>query len=157
MVWKCFRLYLLSILIFLSKQILIKTITTECFENVYIFLYFQGFSCTCPLTYAVTYTNTHACVWAKLLQWCPTLCNLMDCTPPGFSVQRFSRQEYWSGLPCPPPGELPDPGIKPVSLTSPALAGRFFTMSATYEAPQHKYVGNFLLSLWLISENDEKS
>ena len=39
----------------------------------------------------------------------------------------FSRQEYWSGLPCPPPGILPDPGIEPVCLMSPALAGRFFT------------------------------
>ena len=39
----------------------------------------------------------------------------------------FSRQEYWSGLPCPPPGDLPEPGIKPASLVSPALAGRFFT------------------------------
>ena len=36
---------------------------------------------------------------------------------------RFSRQEYWSGLPCPSPGDLPDPGIKPRSLMSPALAG----------------------------------
>ena len=35
----------------------------------------------------------------------------------------FSRQVYWSGLPCPPPGDLPDPGIKPASLLSPALAG----------------------------------
>ena len=43
----------------------------------------------------------------------------------------FSRQEYWSGLPCPPPGDLPDPGIEPASLTSSALAGRFFTPSAT--------------------------
>ena len=39
----------------------------------------------------------------------------------------FSRQEYWSGLPCPPPGDLPDPGIEPTSLTSSALAGGFFT------------------------------
>ena len=39
----------------------------------------------------------------------------------------FFRQEYWSGLPCPPPGDLPNPGIQPMSLTSPALAGRFFT------------------------------
>jgi len=39
----------------------------------------------------------------------------------------FSRQESWSGLPCPPPGDLPDLGIKLISLTSPALAGRFFT------------------------------
>ena len=42
----------------------------------------------------------------------------------------FSRQEYWSGLPCSPPGDLPDPGIEPTSLMSPALAGRFFTSSA---------------------------
>ena len=39
----------------------------------------------------------------------------------------FSRQEYWSGLPCPPSGDLPDPGIEPASLASPALVGRFFT------------------------------
>ena len=38
----------------------------------------------------------------------------------------FSRQEYWSGLPCPLPGHLPDPGIEPTSLTSSALAGTFF-------------------------------
>jgi len=44
----------------------------------------------------------------------------------------FSRQEYWSGSPCPPPGDFPDPGIKLKSLTS-ALAGRFFTTSATWE------------------------
>ena len=54
----------------------------------------------------------------------------------------FSRQEYWSGLPDPPPGDLPDAGTKPASLMSPALAGRFFilllfclfTTSATSEA-----------------------
>jgi len=47
----------------------------------------------------------------------------------------FSRQEYWSGLPCPPPGDLSDPGIKPASLKSPALAGGFFTTSAIWEVP----------------------
>ena len=47
----------------------------------------------------------------------------------------FSRQEHWGGLPCPPPGDLPDPGIETVSLSSPALAGRFYTTSATWEAP----------------------
>ena len=45
----------------------------------------------------------------------------------------FSRQEYCSGLPCPPPRDLPDPGIEPMSLTSPALAGRSFTTSSTWE------------------------
>ena len=53
-----------------------------------------------------------------------TLCDPVDCSPLGSSVHRISRQEYWSGLPFPPPGDLPDPGIKP---TSPALAGGFFT------------------------------
>ena len=52
----------------------------------------------------------------------------------------FSRQEYWSGLPCPPPGDLPDPGIKPMSLLSLALAGRFFITSTTEETLQ----GSFL-------------
>ena len=47
----------------------------------------------------------------------------------------FSWQEYWSGLPCPPPGDLPDPGIKLVSLMSPPLAGSLFTTSTTGEAP----------------------
>ena len=46
----------------------------------------------------------------------------------------FSRQEYWSGLPCPSPGSLPDPGIEPANLASPALAGGLFTVSATWEA-----------------------
>ena len=46
----------------------------------------------------------------------------------------FSRQEYWSRLPCPPPGDLPNPEIKPPSLKSPALAGRVFTTSTTWEA-----------------------
>ena len=44
----------------------------------------------------------------------------------------FSRQEYWNGLPFPPPGDLPDPGIELESLRSSALAGRFFTTSATW-------------------------
>ena len=45
----------------------------------------------------------------------------------------FSRQEYRSGLPCPPPGDLPDPGIKPVSPASPTIVGKFFINSATWE------------------------
>ena len=46
----------------------------------------------------------------------------------------FCRQECWSGLPCPLPGDLPNSGSEPAPLTSPALAGRFFTTSATCEA-----------------------
>ena len=47
----------------------------------------------------------------------------------------FSRQEYWSGLPCLPLGYLPDPGVKPTSHLSPALSGRFFTTSALSSSP----------------------
>ena len=50
----------------------------------------------------------------------------------------FSRQEYWSELPFPSPGDLPDPGIELTSLISPALTGRFFTTSTTWEALQNK-------------------
>ena len=46
----------------------------------------------------------------------------------------FSRQEYWSGVPCPPPGGLPHPGMEPTSLMSPALEGGFFTTGAAWEA-----------------------
>ena len=54
-------------------------------------------------------------------QSCPTLCHPMDCNPPGFSV-KFSRWEYWTWLPFPNVGDIPNPRIRPVSLVSPILA-----------------------------------
>ena len=74
-----------------------------------------------------------ACVHANSLQSCPTLRDPMDCSPPGSSV-RGILQARLSGLPCPPPRDLPNPGIKLTSLTSPALAGGFFITNATREA-----------------------
>ena len=53
-----------------------------------------------------------------MAQLCLTLCNPMDCGPPGSSVQGLSRQEYWRGLSFPSSGDLPDPRIKPKSLVS---------------------------------------
>ena len=50
---------------------------------------------------------------SEVIQSCPTLCDPMDCSLPG--SMGFSRQEYWSGLPFPPPGDFPDPGIEPWS------------------------------------------
>ena len=52
----------------------------------------------------------------------------------------FSRQEYWSGLPFPPPGDLPDPGIEPGSPVSPALAGRFFTTEPPGKQRSQRYL-----------------
>ena len=54
-------------------------------------------------------------------------CDPMHCSLPSSSVHGILQAEYWSGLSCPPPGDLPDPGIKPTSLVSPALTGGFFT------------------------------
>ena len=61
------------------------------------------------------------------VQLCATPQTAAHQAPPSLG---FSRQEYWSGLPFPAPGDLPDPGIKLTSLESPALAGRFFTWEA---------------------------
>ena len=65
----------------------------------------------------------------------------------------FSRQEYWSALPCPLPGNLPDLGIEPSSLVSSALAYRFFTASATWEAPKLKW--KFMAWVYLKCEKKE--
>ena len=69
---------------------------------------------------------SHACVLSRLSHVC--LCRPADSHQAPLSMG-FSRQEYWSGLPCPPPGVLPYPGIKP---RSPALAGGFFTTHAAW-------------------------
>ena len=72
---------------------------------------------------------------AKLLQSRPTLCEPMDCGPPGSSVQGIlqARRVEWVAVPS--SGHLPDPGVDPTSLVSPALAGRVFTTGASREAP----------------------
>ena len=72
----------------------------------------------------------------KSLQSFQTLCNHMDCSSPVSSVREIFQARLRDGLPRPPSGDLPNPGIKPVSFTSPALAGGFFTTSATWEAQE---------------------
>ena len=57
----------------------------------------------------------------------------------------FSRQEYWSGLPCPPSRDLPNSGIEPVSLMSPALASGLFTASAPWEAHVCLYMKLYII------------
>ena len=74
-----------------------------------------------------------ACVLSHIsrVQLCATSWTIAHQAPLSMG---FPRQEYWSGLPCPSPGDLPNPGVEPISLMSPALAGRFFTTSTTWEA-----------------------
>ena len=62
----------------------------------------------------------------------------------------FSRQKYWSGLPFPTPGDLPNQGIKTASSAS---AGRFFTTSTTWEAPKVYYLTSFLLLIYPFSKH----
>ena len=75
--------------------------------------------CVCARARACTHAQSLSCVWLFAIPWM-VVCQ----APPSI---RFSRQEYWSGLPFPSPGDLPDTGIEPMSSASPALAGRFFT------------------------------
>ena len=70
----------------------------------------------------------HVLSYFSHIRLCATLWTIV-CQAP--QSMEFSRLEYWSGLPFPSPGNLRDPGIEPASLTSPALAGGFFTTSAT--------------------------
>ena len=72
-----------------------------------------------------------SCPCAKLLQSCPTLCNRMLWSPPGSPVHGSLQARIVECVAMPPPGNLPDPGIKPASLVSPALADRFFTTYTT--------------------------
>ena len=77
-----------------------------------------------------------ACSVTKL---CPTLCDSMDSRAHQAPLSMdFSRQEYWNGLPCPPPGDLPKPGIEPTSLTSSALAGGFFATEPPGKHPKYR-------------------
>ena len=90
---------------------------------MYVYIYFlEGF----------------ACVHSKLFQLCLSLRAPMDYSLPEACQapvsMEFSRQDFWSQLLYAPPGDLPDPGIEPASLLSPALAGGFFPTSTTWEA-----------------------
>ena len=72
----------------------------------------RGFLGSHILSSRLSRFSSHACMHAKSLQSCLSVCDPMDCS----LSMGFSRQECWSRLPCPPPGDLPDPGIEPTSL-----------------------------------------
>ena len=80
---------------------------------------------------------------------CVQLCDLMDCSPPGSSVHGIFQAKYWSRLPFPTPGDLPNPGMKPTSLIFPALAGGFFTTEPLGKSVV--YINNFffLFYCWI--------
>ena len=71
----------------------------------------------------------------------PMLCDLMDCNPPGTSALGFSSQEYWTGLPFPSPGDLPDPGIE---SRSPTLQGDSLLSEPSGKPARVKYKSSIL-------------
>ena len=82
---------------------------------IYIFIY--------TYVFIYTYIFIKCAIGAKSLQSCPTLFNPMDCSLPGISVHGILRARILEWVAMPPPGDLPNPGIKHVSFMSPALAG----------------------------------
>ena len=80
-----------------------------------------------PWTYILKFGSI-VCILFVCVQLCPTLCNPMGCSHQAPLSMGFSQQEHWSGLSFPPPGDIPNPGIKPTSPSSPELAGNFFTI-----------------------------
>ena len=91
--------------------------------------WFYVFYCACVL-------SSISCVWLFATLW------TVACQAP--LSMWFSRQEYWSGLPCTPQGDLPNSGMEPGSLMFPALAGRFFTTSATQAIRLRKWISSQL-------------
>ena len=78
--------------------------------------------------------HQRVCTCDKLLQSCPAPCNPIDCSPTCSSIHEILQERILEWVAMPPPGDLPDPEIEPTSLTSPALEGGFFTISATWGA-----------------------
>ena len=100
-------------------------------------VWFQEMSILFDLTWSIPPLNPIS----MSAQSCLTLCNPVDTHQTPLSLG-FSRQEHWSGLPFPPPGHLPDPGLEHTSLLSSALAGRFFTTAPSGKPP--KTWGSFI-------------
>ena len=76
-----------------------------------------------------------------------------------FLSMGFSRKKYWSGLPCPPPGDLPDPGVKPMSPVAPALQADFYhwaTREAQHKSKHTQKLTTFIFQtiIWRLSSSD---
>ena len=104
--------------------------------NTYLTGNLKHFWCPKPLNIGVFKTHFFGCFFFFLLRCLPSVCSHVQLSVTPWIVAHqaplsmgLSRQEYWSELPFPTPGNLPNPGIKPKSLASPALAGRFFTFA----------------------------
>ena len=98
---------------------------------------------------AATYIHVLSClsrVWLFATPW-TVVCQASQ-------FMGFSRQECWSGLPCPPPGSLPSPGIKPTTLMSPALAGSSLPLAPPGKPLHFEHTGKTICHLFLLGIYD---
>ena len=119
-------LFLLLFSIFLVPTLSSPPISTSSIFPVYFSRVSLCSTSTNTLTYACVQLSHFSCVWLFATLWA-----VAHQAPLSMG---FPKQKYWSGLPC-PPADLPESGSEPESLKSPALAGRFLTTSAPWEAP----------------------
>ena len=91
-----------------------------------------------PALQAGSFLSHQCCVLSHFSHVQPFAIPWIAGSPQASLSMEFPRQEYWSGLPCPSPEDLPDSGIGPMSLMFPALAGSFFTTSTTWAGPSHQ-------------------
>ena len=104
----------------------------------------------CSLKIYHTFTCCTSVIYGYVcVQLCLTLRDPIDCSLPGSSVHGIVQVRILEWVPCSPPGDLPDSGTEPISPVSPALAGGFFTTSATWEAKN--YINYALYSKFQLS------
>ena len=140
----------ISLVIIISEIVNAMNVTEYLLKNqiwvtamsVYMFTYMCVCVCVCVLARARMLSH----IWLFVTPW--TVAHQAPLS------MGFPRQEYWSGLPFSSPGTLPDPGIEPTSLVSPALAGRFFTINPTakpifYIYRERRRERGRMLVLWL--------
>ena len=108
-------------------------------------LTFHYYECMwCPV-------NIHVLVCVCVCVLSSTLCDPMDCSPPGSSVDGIFQEKYWNGLPFPPPGNFPELELKPASPVAPELASGFFTTGGMKWKPPSTSKSNWTKSrsqLW---------
>ena len=129
-------LFLLLLPLFYKFEIILKMKLSNQSKNIIGFLrmmskvftyFFRLTSCYFSLWCLSFSHDTCVCSVAQLLSFVGLFVTLWTVEHQALLSREFSKQEYWNGLPFPTPGDLPDPGIEPASLASPALAGEFFT------------------------------
>ena len=127
--WSFLKLMSIELVMWLNKRVFywLKILIKRVHDRIFPLAH------SCFHLFSTLVLITDACMLVKSLHSClfATLWTIASQAPLSIG---FSKQEYRNGLPCPSPGYLPNPGIKPVFLRSPALASRFFTTSTTWEA-----------------------